>query len=360
MAVMDRERIVQVFFFGFLALMAWELYLLLSPFIVPIFWAILLSFVFHPALLEANRLIKRRTPAALLITLVVALGVILPALWISSLLATEAQTIYTEVSTMAQNGSLSKLQEQALHNHFVEEINEILGKRGVKLEDELPKMASGAAQWTSNELVTNVSGAARNLATFFIDFGIVLLTFFYLLRDGEWYYEALRNLTPLHEDEKHAVFEALRHTLSSVMRGLMLTALAQGVLIGLGFALTGVPYWAFLSILCAACGLLPFGGTGLVWIPAVVYLIYASGWGYAVALLIWCLIAVGVIDNFLKPYAMGQGTGLPTMVLFFGIAGGLAAYGPLGLFLGPAVISVFVALLRVFSKTYGMSRREAA
>ena len=152
----------------------------------------------------------------------------------------------------------------------------------------------------------------------------------------------------------------MRSTLSSVMRGLMLTALLQGVTIGLGLLVCGVPYWAFLAIATVAGGLLPVGGTAIVWLPAVLYLAYASGWVRAIVLLVWCSIAVAIIDNFVKPLAMRHGTGLPTLALFLGIAGGLEVYGPLGLFAGPAIIAVFTALLRVYRKTYGQSRKEAA
>lgn len=357
---MDRERIIQVFFFGFLAVIAYQLYQLLHPFLVPILWAILLSFIFHPLYLLTNRLIRQRSLAALAITLLVALGVIVPALWLSTLLAAEAQALYAKVSAMVADGSFGRLRDQAFHSKMVATLSDMLDRHGVKLEEELTGLAISAAKLTSDALVSNVTGVARNLAFFFIDFGVMLLTFFYLLRDGEGYFEALRNLTPLHEDDKGAVFDSLRNSLSAVMRGLLLTALAQGFMVGAAFAVLGVPYWAFLSIVSAACGLLPFGGTGLVWVPASAYLLYAYGWGRALALLIWGSLAVGTIDNFIKPYAMGHGIGLPTLVLFFGIAGGLEVYGVLGLFLGPAVIAVFAALLRVYRKTYGATQREAA
>ncbi len=358
---MDRERIVQLFFFGFLALMAYELYLLLAPFLTPIAWAILLAFLAHPALIEVNVLVKRRSLAAVIITIVVALVVILPALWLSGRLVTEAQTLYGAVSALVgSDGGVSKLHDWAAHSDIVAAINRRLAGRGVKIEDELPKFAIQSAQLTSQYVVKNLTTAARNVLTFVVDFGIMLFTFFYLLRDGEWYYESLRALTPLHEEDKEAVFETLRTTLSSVMRGLMFTAVLQGFSIGLGLLVCGIPYWAFLAIATMAAGLLPIGGTTIIWVPSALYLLYASGWGWAIGLVIWCSLAVAIIDNFVKPMAMRHGTGLPTLALFLGIAGGLEAYGPLGLFAGPAVISVFAALLRVYRRTYGASRKEAA
>jgi predicted PurR-regulated permease PerM len=103
---------------------------------------------------------------------------------------------------------------------------------------------------------------------------------------------------------------------------------------------------------------MPLGGTALVWIPATLYLGYASGWSAAIGLVIWCSIALAVIDNFIKPLAMGHGTGLPTLALFLGLLGGLEVYGPLGLFAGPAIMAVFAALVRVYQKSYSGSRSE--
>jgi predicted PurR-regulated permease PerM len=357
---MDRERIIQVFFFGFLAVMAYELYVLLEPFFTPIAWAILLAFMAHPLLVEMDRLVRRRTLSAVVITLAVTLGVVLPSIWLSGRLANEAQTLYAQLSSSVGGNSLGQARDWMVHNRLVASLSRHFAGHGIRVEDEIPKLATQAAQITSEYLARHATAAARNVATALIDFGIILLAFFYMLRDGEGYYHALISLTPLHEDDKHVVFETLRSTLSSVMRGLMLTALMQGVTIGLGMLVFGVPYWAFLAILAAAAGLLPLGGTALVWVPAAIYLGVASGWGAAIGLVVWSLIALAIIDNFIKPSLMKHGTGLPTLALFFGIAGGLEAYGPVGIFLGPAVMSVFAALLRVYRKTYGDNRREAA
>ncbi len=358
---MDRERIVQVFFFGFLALMAYELYLLLAPFLVPIAWAILLAFLAHPALIEVNRLVRSRSLASVIIVLGVALGVILPSLWLSDRLVAEAQTLYGEASSLlGPDGGMTKLHDWIAHSEWIAAINRRLAGRGLKVEDEVPKYAVQAAQLTSQYVLHNLTSAARNVLAAVVDFGLMLFTFFYLLRDGESFYESLRALTPLHEEDKAAVFDTLRATLSSVMRGLMLTALLQGLSIGIGLFVCGVPYWAFLALASAAAGLLPLGGTAIIWVPAALYLLYVSGWAAAIVLVVWCSICIAIIDNFVKPIAMGHGTGLPTLVLFFGIAGGLEAYGPLGLFAGPAIISVFAALLRVYRRTYGSSRKEAA
>lgn len=357
---MDRERIVQLFFFGFLAVMAYELYELLLPFLTPLAWGMLLAFMAHPALIEVEKYVKRRSLSTAIISVIVALVVILPALWASSRLVIEAQTLYIQAEQTVNTGGVTKLHDWAVNTNIGGWIEKKAAERGYNLDQQLPRLTLQAAQVTSNYVARNVTTAAKNVFGFIFDFGIALLAFFYLLRDGDFYYRGLRDLTPLHEDDKKAIFDTLRTTLSSVMRGLMLTAVLQGVSIGIGMLIFGVPYWLFLAIASAAAGLMPIGGTALVWIPAMIYIGVASSWSAAFGLLVWCAIALAVIDNFIKPLAMKHGTGLPTIALFLGILGGLEAYGPLGLFLGPAIMSVFAALLRVYRKEYSGTRKEAA
>lgn len=349
---MNQERIVQVFFFGFLALITWELYQVFEPFLMPIAWAILLAFLAHPALIELDRHVRSRTTSALLITIVVALGVALPAVWLSERLVLEAQTLYGEISSLSTKDSLDWVEAWLRETTLGARVNATLARHGLRFEDEIRTMVVQTAKYTRDYALEHGGSVASNLAGFLLHFGIALLTFFYLLRDGESYYEGVRALTPMHEQDKAAVFDTLRATLSSVMRGLMLTAMLDGVTIGLGYLVCGVPYWAFLALLTAAGGLLPFGGTTLVWVPVAIYLAIASSWMSAIGLVVWSMIALAIIDNFIKPLAMRHGTGLPTLALFFGLAGGIEAYGPIGIFAGPAVIAIFAALLRVYERTY--------
>jgi predicted PurR-regulated permease PerM len=346
---MDRERIIVLFFFGLLALITYELYAVIEPFITPIIWAILLAFLVHPAQVWLRRLIKSRSASALLITLILALGVLLPAVWLSASLVREAQALYAQLPHATGLASASAwIQKTAIGAR----LNTILIRHGIRLDDEISYLSTWVAKVTSDYIVKHVGTVASNIAIYIFHFAVALTTFFYLLRDGESYYEALRDLTPLHQEDQAAVFETLSLTLSAVMRGLLLTALLDGFLLGLAYLVLSVPYWELLAVLSAAFALLPIGGTALVWLPVAGYLLFTSGWGAATALAVWALAALAVVDNFIKPLAMGHGTGLPTLALFFGLAGGIEAYGPLGIFLGPAVIAVFAALLRVYQRVY--------
>ena len=348
-ATMDRERIAHIFFFGFLAVMGYELYLLLSSFLVPIAWAMLLAFIFHPALVKLERFIRNRTAAALLVTAVMALMVIVPTAWISSKLAVEAP--WVSLGEFFHQGGFAQGGNQTIHFGTITSIEDWLEHEGLRIED-IRHWMEKTSTYLTRYFTANAATLARNLVTFLFDVVIMLLSFFYLLRDGEDYFEFVRDLTPLPDEDKAMVFETLRSMLSATMRGLLLTALLEAVLLGLGYMVTGVPNSMLLGAASGAAALLPIGGTAFVWVPVVIYLWFTAGSGWAVALLVWGVLVVGVIDNLLKPLTIGQGSGLPAVALFFGITGGLELYGPLGLFAGPAVIAVFAALIRVYRRSY--------
>ncbi|MGH7864098.1 MAG: AI-2E family transporter [Candidatus Binataceae bacterium] len=350
---MDRKRILQVFFFGLLILFAYELYVLLSPFLAAIGWAILFAFVAHPVLGQVQRWVRSRTLAAAVVTSAVALGVILPAFWLSGRLAVEVQNLYTSATASVGGDGIAFARDWAARSPLIASITDTLARFDVQLADEIPKLAVQAAQFTSDYVVSNVTAVARNVLSLVISFTIVLFTLFYLLRDGERYYETLRGLTPLEEHDKEIVFEGLRSALSAVMRGLLLTSVMQGAAIGIGLYVCGVPYSLFLTLLTAICSLLPLVGTALVWVPAAIWLLYTSGWGWAIVLVAWSSLWAALIDNFIRPMMMKEGTGLPTMAVFFGMMGGLEAWGFIGMFAGPAVIAIFAALLGIYRRTYG-------
>lgn len=349
---MNRERIIIVFFFGFLALITYELYALFEPFLTPIAWAILLAFLVHPVLTALNRVVRNRSLCAAILTIAIALGVVMPATWLSARLLHEAQSLYTQLAAVSPNSGFHTASEWIRRTHLGSKAAGLLAHHGVKLEDEIRSVASRGAKALSDYVVEHGGTVATNIAGFVFHFALALITVFYLLRDGETYYEGLRELTPLHEEDKTAIFDTLRLTLSSVMRGLMLTALLDGTSLGTAYLILGVPYWALLALATAAAGLLPMGGTALVWVPLAIYLSFTAGWGLAITLIAWSIVTVVVTDNFVKPLAMRHGTNLPTLALFFGLAGGIEVYGPIGIFAGPAVISVFAALLNVYRKTY--------
>jgi len=179
-----------------------------------------------------------------------------------------------------------------------------------------------------------------------IGFMLMLFLLFFFLRDGAGMKQRLSNLIPMPETRKRDLLEYLGTVTRAVVYGTLLTALLQGMLVGIGFAIVDLPSPVVFGVLGAGLSLLPVGGTALVWGPASLILAVQGRYGAALFLLLWGVLLVGLIDNFLKPLLISGRAEVPTLAAFLGVLGGLAAFGPIGMFLGPVILALTIALLR--------------
>jgi predicted PurR-regulated permease PerM len=179
--------------------------------------------------------------------------------------------------------------------------------------------------------------------------GFVLMQFmlFFFIRDGESMATTTRELIPLSEVYKDRLFEHLAAVTRAMVYGTGLTALIQGTLVGLAFLFVGLPSPLVFGVIAALTALLPFGGTALVWLPAVIYLGVQGRYGAAIFMLVWGAVLVSLVDNIVRPMLVSGRAKVGTLTVFIGVLGGLAAFGAIGLFLGPVVLALIIALIRV-------------
>jgi len=141
------------------------------------------------------------------------------------------------------------------------------------------------------------------------------------------------------------LFSYLAAVTRAVMFGVGLTALVQGALIGIALMIVGAPSPLVLGVLATLFALLPIGGTALIWLPAALILFAQQRWGAGIFILIWGTL-VSLTDNFLKPLLISGRAQVATLTVFLGVLGGVRAYGPVGLFLGPVVLALAIALIQ--------------
>jgi predicted PurR-regulated permease PerM len=144
-------------------------------------------------------------------------------------------------------------------------------------------------------------------------------------------------------DPLASLLNPLANTVRAVVLGLTLTAIVQGFLAGLGFwgvGIEGAVIWGLVTTLLAIIQIPTF----FVWLPWGLWLVFAGQLWQGLALLTWGALAVSTIDNFLKPVFISQGAGIPFLVVLFGVLGGVLAFGPLGIILGPVLLSVLLTL----------------
>jgi predicted PurR-regulated permease PerM len=148
------------------------------------------------------------------------------------------------------------------------------------------------------------------------------------------------------ESRKEALFEHLSNVTRAVVFGTGMTALIQGSLVGIAFAIVGLKAPLVFGVIAVLFALFPFGGSAFVWIPAAGWLALQHRWGAAIFMIVWGALIVGLVDNFLRPVMISGRAPVATLTVFIGVLGGVAAFGAIGLFLGPVVLALIIALLR--------------
>lgn len=179
-----------------------------------------------------------------------------------------------------------------------------------------------------------------------VNLALMLFVLFFLLLDGPRMARDVVSLLPIEEQRRARLWRHLLDVTRAVFLGIGLTALVQGVLVGIGFRIAGLPSPLVFGVVATLSALIPVVGASLVWVPGVLYLVATGDYGHATFLAAWGVIAVGLADNLLRPILISGQASVPTLAVFIGVMGGLAAFGFIGLFVGPIVLGLLVALFR--------------
>lgn len=211
----------------------------------------------------------------------------------------------------------------------------------------ISRYAQQALQWFAQHLGGLFAGLASLLLSFFIFF----IALYYLLRDGSRVRETLIALSPLRDTYDAEVFDRLALAVNSVVRGNLTIALLQGVLSGIGFTLFGIPNSVLWGSVAAIAALIPGLGTGLVFVPIVIFAFVTGNTFGAIGLAAWGVIAVGLIDNLLAPRLIGSGIKIHPLLVLLSVLGGITFFGGMGIFLGPLSLSLLFTFLSIYSES---------
>jgi predicted PurR-regulated permease PerM len=199
-----------------------------------------------------------------------------------------------------------------------------------------------------------VMGALGTAASFVL----MLFVLFFVLRDGPAVARQVVQMLPIEDRRRARLRQHLADVIRAVFLGIGLTALVQGILVGVGFWIAGLPSPLVFGVVAAFVALVPLVGAALVWVPGALFLAARGDFGHAIFLAAWGAIIVGMVDNFLRPMLISGRADVPTLAVFVGVMGGLAAFGFIGLFLGPIVLALLVALFRYESEELIAAQRR--
>lgn len=334
---MTNRLIEHLFFFGSLGFVVYLMWQIFSPFLGALALAAIITTICYPAYTRLIHRMPRKntTLAALLSVLLVILIVFLPLLALGYLLFVEAAAFYTSIESGATISLESSLNDvEYVLQQFVP---------GMTLD--VSEYAGQAARWLASNIGTVFAGTASTLFLFFI----MLIGLFYMFRDGEKFTRQLVSFSPLPDDQDTRILKQLSRAVRSVVLGTLTVAIIQGILTAIGFTLFGINQAILWGSVAAIGALIPGVGTTIVFLPAIVFLFISGAYGPAIGLLVWGMLAVGLVDNLLGPYLVSRGVTLHPFLILLSVLGGIALFGPVGFIIGPVSLALLMVLLELYS-----------
>lgn len=333
-----------------LAALGWLVWRIVAPLWQPLAWALLLGSLIAPLNLKLATRLGGRLQLASSVTLVLTvLLFILPIAAIAGAVAAQAAHLL--------RGLDGRMPE--LGGDLALDLAQLpwLGGALAWVDANVPVSLAQLQGWAIEGLRRLLEGLVASGGTFVmgalgtaVSFVLMLFVLFFVLRDGPAVAQQVVQMLPIEDRRRSRLWQHLADVTRAVFLGIGLTALAQGALVGIGFWIAGLPSPLVFGVVGALLALVPMVGPALVWGPGALYLAARGEYGYAIFLAAWGAVVVGMVDNFLRPMLISGRADVPTLAVFVGVMGGLAAFGFIGLFVGPIVLGLLVALFRYESE----------
>ncbi|MGZ4994139.1 MAG: AI-2E family transporter [Methylobacter sp.] len=331
-------------------------FMVLREFLLTLTWALIIAYVVWPPYRYLRRLLKGNAMlSAILMTMIIATVISLTVYWLAAMLQDELRTAYQAlVSSLSQGGyrlpgSISRI--PWLGNTAQEWLDRLSDDQA----SVIAQFASWAQQW-SGEFAKFLGG----IGGYIMKIGVILVTVFFCFRDGDEAVKQLhQGLVRFLGKYQHIYLQAAGNTTRAVVYGLVLAALGQGMLAGLGYYVAGIQAPVLFGAVTALLALVPMGAT-LVWMPLGIMLMLTNQHWQGIGLLLWGLLAVSTVDNVIRPLVISGAGRIPFLVVLFGVLGGLSAFGAIGLFLGPVILAVLLAVWQAWLKLQQSEKDESA
>ncbi|HEX4919989.1 MAG TPA: AI-2E family transporter, partial [Candidatus Bathyarchaeia archaeon] len=322
-------------------------YLIARPFLSPIFFAVMIAIVFHPVHTRIQVRIRRRNTAALISTILVLLLLVVPAVGLGVVASQEITGLYQLLNERSA--------EQGGWNPYVMHAMErLLGWAGRHIDLSTLDLRGALLRWLeqiSRSLLSWGAQVVSNLISFFADALIAFFTLFFLFREGGSMREHAAEVLPLNAGQVERLFTGISNSIVANVYGCLAVGVAQGSLLSLAFWVLGLPSPVLWGLVTALFSLIPIIGSAAVWGPAVVILLIGGHWWKGLILLGWGAAVVAQVDSLVRPYVISGRAKLHTLLVFFALLGGVNAFGVMGLFIGPVVLSVTLVVLEMLRET---------
>ena len=330
---------------------------ILWPFYGAVLWATVLAIVFAPLyqrLLRSTR--QRRNLAALATVAIIVVIVILPATLITASLIQEASGLYEKFRSGELN--LARNFQQVL-DALPAWLTGMLQSFGLtdlaSVQDKLSDVLMKGSQFLAAQAI-NIGQTTFELV---VRLFIMLYLLFFLLRDGDDLFRAIKNAIPLGAEHQQAIFSKFATVIRATVKGTIVVAIVQGALGGVIFWLLGIRAALLWGVAMAFLSLLPAIGSALVWVPVAVYFLVTGAIWEGLVLIAYGVLVIGLVDNLARPILVGADTKMPDYVVLISTLGGLEVFGMNGIVLGPVIAAMFMVVWDIFAEPRRRKPRPA-
>lgn len=320
----------------------------ISGYLTPIFWAITLGVLFYPMRQRVTSMLAgRETLAASLTLLIILVAVILPTILLSIAVTVEATQLYARI----ERGEVDPGAALRWLESLVPRATQLADAARIDL-DALEERTSNAVAGLGEMVGGFAINAGQRLVSFSIAFGVMLYVLFFVLRDGERMVRMLMRAVPLGDARERLLFTKFAEVSRATIKGTVVIGAVQGTLGGIIFWLLGIDSALFWGVVMGLLSLLPAIGAAIIWVPAAIILAVEGDWARALILTVFGVVAIGLVDNLLRPYLVGRDTRMPDYLILVTTLGGLAVFGLSGFVIGPVIAAMFVAFWAMFEREH--------
>lgn len=329
---------------------------ILWPFLTVIFVAAVLAITFYPL----YRWVLRKMPnwersASFLTCVIVVLITVVPLTVFSIMVADEANGAYLTVKSNLDSGVFDEylLWEPGgiiydFTDNALKYAEDYIDIEDLNIKEKIITLAQDLSGWLADG-VTTLFASLLNLV---LNFLFMLFALYYFFKDGEVIIKKLTLLSPLPHAYEFELFKKVGDMVNAIMIGVFLTAVVQGIVGGIGYAILGISSSAFWGMAIGIFSLVPVVGTAVVWVPTVIVLLILGSYGSALFLLIWGAVVIGSVDNVLRPYLIGGKARTYPLLTFFVILGGIFMLNFKGIIVGPLVLMLLMSILHIYEAEY--------
>ncbi len=332
-----------------LALLGVVFFLLIRPVLMPVMLGAILVILLYPLYSFLLKKFKGRPYlVSFLATFLVFTLLVLPTGLVIALLVNQAIDLVSQLNLKEQ---IDRLVAHGGYQKFIQPlVLEVQDK--LKLQVDVAGLVTRGTRQVLHYVYNFSPQVLSHTAGFIFSFFVMHFSVFFLFIEGKKVIQTILDLSPLHARYETRLSGEIKNMIYATVNGYLVTALVQGALAGVGFAIAGIPAPLVFGALTFFMSLVPIVGATTVWLPIALWLFFQDKISTGIFLSIYGFLVISGIDNFIKPMIIQGKAKIHPLIIFFALFGGIKLFGPIGILFGPVLTALFFACIRIYKEDF--------